>query len=91
MSEPHGWEATLAEHRRGLRRLELAVAGLGFAFAGAVAWIALAGAPTPSVLAVERLEIVEADGSLAFDVPDAGEPSIQILDEEGRAVLRLPS
>jgi len=82
MSEPHGLEATLAEHRRGLRRLELAVSGLGLAFAGAVAWIALAGAPTPAVLAVERLEIVEADGSLAFVLANSDRPAAATMGGE---------
>jgi hypothetical protein len=39
--------------------------------------------------------LVLRDGSgrprIVIDVPDAGEPSIQILDEEGDAILRLPS
>ena len=82
MSEPDGWEGTLAEHRRSLRRLEVAVLGLGFAFAGAVVWIVLAGAPIPTVLAVERLEIVEADGSLAFVLANSERPAAATMGGE---------
>jgi hypothetical protein len=66
--------------RRAVRRLELTVGLLGIALVGILAWIVVAGPPTPAVLAVERLEIVEPDGSLAFVLANSQRPAAATID-----------
>lgn len=66
--------------RRSVRRLELAVGVLGVALVTALAWIVSGGPPPPDVLAVERLEIVEPDGSLAFVLANSQRPAPATLD-----------
>lgn len=64
--------------RRQLTLLWGAIAMLALALAAAVAWIATASAP--AVLRAERLEIVEADGSLAMVLANSQRPAVATID-----------
>ena len=64
--------------RRQLTFLWGAIAILALALSAAVAWIATASAPT--VLSVERLEIVEPDGSLAVVLANSQRPAVATID-----------
>ncbi|MFW6193257.1 MAG: hypothetical protein ACOC83_07200 [Gemmatimonadota bacterium] len=63
-------------------RLQAAVVLLGLAWVGTVGWIALRPAPTPAVLTVERLEVVEPDGQPAFVLANSERPAPAIMDGE---------
>lgn len=63
-------------------RLQVVVALLGLAWLGTVGWIALRPPPTPTVLQVERLEIVEPDGQPAFVLANSERPSPATMDGE---------
>lgn len=73
------------ELRRALKRLRAGVLVLTLAFAGAVTWLARRAPTLPAVLAVERLEVVEADGSLAFVLANSQRPAGATMD--GRVLL----
>ena len=64
--------------RRQLTFLWGAIAILALALSAAVAWIATASAP--AVLKAERLEIVEADGSLAIVLANSQRPAVVTID-----------
>jgi hypothetical protein len=68
-------------------RLQRQVAGLrwglivlGLLWLGTVAWIAFRPQAFPAVLAVERLEIVEPDGQLAFVIASSQHPEAATVD-----------
>lgn len=63
-------------------RLQVAVAVLGLAWLGTVGWIALRPPPTPAVLTVERLEVVEPDGQPAFVLANSERPTPATMDGE---------
>lgn len=67
---------------RRLTRLTAAVIGLALLWAGTFAWIALRGPTVPSVLSVERLEVREPDGELAFVLAGSAHPTAAIMDGE---------
>jgi len=65
---------------RKVARLTVAVAGLALLWLVTVAWAAFYGSAIPSVLAVERLEIREPDGQLAFAFANSAHPTTGTLD-----------
>lgn len=82
-AEPGSLDARFERLQRQLRTLRWVCGGLVLAWMGSLTWTALHTASVPSVLAVERLEIVEPDGK-------PREPSIRILDENGGTLFQLP-
>lgn len=85
MDEQHSRDASVTTLTHAVRRLEIAVVALGVALAGALTWIVVRGAPAPDVLSVERLDIVEPDGSLAFVLANSQRPVGATMD--GRVLL----
>ncbi|MFW6202223.1 MAG: hypothetical protein ACOC8B_06580 [Gemmatimonadota bacterium] len=67
---------------RRVARLSAAVVGLTLLWLGTVAWAALSGPAASEVLSVERLEIREPDGELAFVLAGSGHPTAATLDGE---------
>jgi hypothetical protein len=63
-----------------LVRLKSMVALLFLAWLGTVGWIALRPAELPEVISVERLEIVEPDGQLAFVLANSHRPAPATID-----------
>lgn len=63
-------------------RLQMAVVVLGLAWLATVGWIALRPPPTPAVLTVERLEVVEPDGQPAFVLANSERPAPATMDGE---------
>lgn len=77
--EPQTTSGRQASHAR-IRRLELTTAALSVALMGTVAWVALRPPPTPEVLAVERLEVLEPDGQPAFALASSSRPAVATMD-----------
>lgn len=63
-------------------RLQVAVVLLALAWLATVGWIALRPHPTPTVLSVERLEVVEPDGQPAFVLANSERPQPATMDGE---------
>jgi hypothetical protein len=82
MNQQHSRDPGVEALTAAVRRLEIAVVGLGVALVGALIWIVTGGAPPPDVLAVERLEIVEPDGALAFVLANSQRPVGATMDGE---------
>lgn len=82
MYEQHTRDASVETLTHAVRRLEITVVTLAVALAGTLTWIVVRGAPAPDVLAVERLEIVEPDGSLAFVLANSQRPVGATMDGE---------
>lgn len=76
----HTTDETVAGLRRELVRLRAATAGLGLAMAAAFIMGAGGGPGGQEVLRVERLEIVEPDGSLAFVLSGSAHPAVATID-----------
>ena len=76
--------ADLGALHRQLARLRLGLSVLGLAWFGTIAWLALRPA-IPRVLSVERLEIVEPDGSPAFVLANSRRPAVATVD--GKVVM----
>jgi len=72
--------------RRELGRLWTAVIVLAVAWAGTAAWLLLRASSTPQVLAVERLEIVEPDGTLALVMANSQRPAAATIG--GQIIMR---
>jgi hypothetical protein len=66
---------------RRVARLNAAVIGLGLLWVVTLVWAAYRS-PVPPVLAVERLEIREPDGSLAFALASSAHPTPATMDGE---------
>lgn len=64
-------EHGVASARSRLRRLEVAAVVLAVAWAATVGWIALRDVSVPDVVSVERLDVVERDGQLAFSLANS--------------------
>jgi hypothetical protein len=69
---------------------------LAVSWAASVAWLAFADSAVPDVISVERLEIVEPDGNLAFVLANSQRPAVATID--GQVIMegqeeerRLPS
>lgn len=72
--------ASYAELSRQVSRLKTGLATLTAGVAGALVWLALRTPALPPVVAVERLEVVEADGSLAFVLANSQRPVAATMD-----------
>jgi len=70
---------------REIRQLRVAVLALGVCLIVIAAWLLLRVPPAPAVLSVERLEIVEPDGSLAFVLANSERPVVGTMD--GQVIL----
>lgn len=70
---------------RRVARLAMATLGLALIWIVTVAWFVLHRPAPPPVLAVERLEIREPDGNLAFALAGSGHPTPGTID--GRVLL----
>ena len=62
--------------------LQRMVAVLSLILLGSVAWLASREPRLPAVLTAERLDIVEADGSLAFALANSQRPAVATMDGE---------
>jgi hypothetical protein len=67
---------------RRVARLTAAAIGLALLWAGTVLWTVIRNPRIPPVLAVERLEIREPDGELAFALANSARPSVGIMGGE---------
>jgi hypothetical protein len=67
---------------RKVTRLTAAVVAMAVLWIATVAWTAFSGPSMGSVLSVERLEIREPDGSLAFAFANSARPTAGTLDGE---------
>lgn len=67
---------------RRVARLTGAVVGLTLLWVGMVAWMMLRHPEIPSVVSVERLEIREPDGELAFVLANSARPAVATMDGE---------
>jgi hypothetical protein len=85
MAEGDGAGATYELLAREVARLRVLVALLGVALVTCVVWLAARAPVLPPVLSAERLEIVEADGSLAFVLANSERPVAATLD--GRTLM----
>lgn len=65
---------------RRVARLTFGVVGLAALWLVTVAWVALRRPSVPPVLAVERLEIREPDGKLAFVLANSQRPAVATID-----------
>lgn len=72
--------------RREIARLRRLVVGLGVALTVLAGWLLARPLPVPAVLALERLEIVEPDGSPAFVLANSQRPAGATMD--GETLLR---
>jgi hypothetical protein len=70
-------EARLAAEVRTLKR---GIVMLALLWLASVAWLATADPRVPEVLSVERLEIVEPDGKLAFVLANSRRPAVATID-----------
>ena len=66
--------------RRQVTLLWVVIVVFAFAFSGAVSWLAMTAASAPAVLRVERLEVVEPDGSLSMVLANSQRPAVATLD-----------
>jgi hypothetical protein len=67
---------------RKVARLTTAFAGLAVLWVLTVGWVALDRSALPAVVSVERLEIREPDGSLAFALANSAHPTVATMDGE---------
>ena len=66
--------------RRQVTVLWIVVVVFAFAFSGAVSWLAMTPVSATDLLRVERLEVVEPDGSLSMVLANSRRPAVATLD-----------
>jgi hypothetical protein len=77
--------ADLGAMHRQLARLRLGLVVLGLLWLATFAWLALRPTKIPPVLSVERLEVLEPDGSPAFVLANSRRPAVATVD--GKVVM----
>lgn len=75
-----------AELRKSVRQLQAFVAILLVAFLASTSWLALRSPSIPSVISVERLDIVEPDGSPVFVLANSQRPAAATMN--GQVLLQ---
>lgn len=74
------WIEGRDEVQRQLGRLRTGLVVLALIWVGTLGWLVVRGWSVPAVLAVERLEIVEPDGKLAFVLANSQRPTAATID-----------
>ena len=68
--------------RRQMTLLWIVIVVFAFAFSGAVTWLAVTAPSAPDVVRVERLEVVEPDGSLSMVLANSQRPAVATLNRQ---------
>ena len=68
--------------RRQVTLLWIVIVVFAFAFSGAVTWLAVTAPSAPDVVRVERLEVVEPDGSLSMVLANSQRPAVATLNRQ---------